>query len=681
MNRPAISLDVVSNLQPLEYSSGFFRGSGMQRIIVVTLLGVFVSLFPILSAYATTCEPNQYLDNGFCYTCPANATCDGTNFTCANGWYKNGGICQRCSVENSSCTGPDDYSCMPGFYDDNGTCAACPENATCPGGTEFFTCNAGYFKREKLCLSCAGHVCDGETLISCGAGYYKYYDRCLVCTALQYCPAGTESIICAQGAYKNTNGTCTKCPDGYYCPQGETNGNNIYDYCAAGYYRTGNSCTKCDDDVVCPGGKIEEMTCPGGLYKHDNGMCLGYEPGYCGISPNCMPGCWDNNGECVACTVENATCTGPNDFTCMAGYYDTGTDCEICPKNSNCLAGSTQIQCQPGYWLDGGECPQCGNGAYCINNIRYNCPPYVDGSLDPYLPSGHQITGTDNKLNALDAPIQSSVDSCSLETIHVSAPNGLYNYKWASWSQKNNAYSRLGQKYWYVANPGYYLANPYTVNSRQYYLDSLPCTNAAENSYYTGSGSVGGNDCPWLCNDGYYRDGNECLVCPDGLECVGGGIICPAGMYADKNQCVSCPAGYSDAPDGGAQSVNSCQKRCDGGYYVATAQSDKCENVGAGFWIGENYTNYGATGLRNACDAGMTTIGYGRGADDANDCGRVLNVGNTQIYLRRNKITTPSLVVRYNDDLLYGNMDTTERGNLRIQIGDTVYSVYDESML
>ena len=158
MNRPAISLDVVSNLQPLEYSSGFFRGSGMQRIIVVTLLGVFVSLFPILSAYATTCEPNQYLDNGFCYTCPANATCDGTNFTCANGWYKNGGICQRCSVENSSCTGPDDYSCLPGFYDDNGTCAACPENATCPGGTEFFTCNAGYFKREKLCLSCAGHV-------------------------------------------------------------------------------------------------------------------------------------------------------------------------------------------------------------------------------------------------------------------------------------------------------------------------------------------------------------------------------------------------------------------------------------------------------------------------------------------------------------------------------------------
>ena len=681
MNRPAISLDVVSNLQPLEYSSGFFRGSGMQRIIVVTLLGVFVSLFPILSAYATTCEPNQYLDNGFCYTCPANATCDGTNFTCANGWYKNGGICQRCSVENSSCTGPDDYSCLPGFYDDNGTCAACPENANCAGGHEYFYCKPGYYKYQTNCNSCAGHVCDGDTLISCGAGYYKtnrggYY--CQKCESFEYCPAGATTRLCIEGYYQNGNLNCRQCPTGYYCPLG-TKYTEIHNHCASGYYRTGGSCTKCPDDIICPGGIISEMTCPDGLYKHDNGQCLSYAPGDCGVAPNCNPGCWNNGGTCTPCIAENATCTNGTDFTCMAGYYKNGTVCDVCPENSDCLAGSTQISCLPGYYLKNNSCLQCGTEAvYCINNIRYECPQYIPGSMDKYLPNGHTVLST-TSLNALDNPVQSTINMCSLNQMTISEPRGIYALKWVRWD--TDAYHHGGLKYWLSANTGYYLINLVPSFTTPTYETIAACTNAAENSYYTGSGSVGGNDCPWLCNDGYYRDGNECLVCPDGLECVGGGIICPAGMYADKNQCVSCPAGYSDAPDGGAQSVNSCQKRCDGGYYVATAQSDKCENVGTGFWIGENYTNYGATGLRNACDAGMTTIGYGRGADDANDCGRVLNVGNTQIYLRRNKITTPSLVVRYNDDLLYGNMDTTERGNLRIQIGDTVYSVYDESML
>ena len=186
----------------------------MQRIIVVTLLGVFVSLFPILSAYATTCEPNQYLDNGFCYTCPANATCDGTNFTCANGWYKNGGICQRCSVENSSCTGPDDYSCLPGFYDDNGTCAACPENATCPGGTTF-TCNRGYVKNAD------------------GTG----------CTKMER--------ICLPGQYRGEDGECKDCPSpgtssrnasgitSCYIPSGYTGSDTSgsYEYAANCYYK------------------------------------------------------------------------------------------------------------------------------------------------------------------------------------------------------------------------------------------------------------------------------------------------------------------------------------------------------------------------------------------------------------------------------------------------------------
>ena len=90
---------------------------------------------------------------------------------------------------------------------------------------------------------------------------------------------------------------------------------------------------------------------------------------------------------------------------------------------------------------------------------------------------------------------------------------------------------------------------------------------------------------------------------------------------------------------------------------------------------------YDENGVCNACGGAMTTIGYGSGADDAGDCGRVLHIGDAQVYLRSNQITTPSLIVQYADNLFYGNMSTTERGNLRIQIGDIVYSVYDDSML
>ena len=102
---------------------------------------------------------------------------------------------------------------------------------------------------------------------------------------------------------------------------------------------------------------------------------------------------------CYTCPA-NATCDGIN-FTCMTGYYNTGTSCNICPQNSSCPIGTTQINCLPGYYLDGDECPQCGNeSVYCVDNVRYECPQYVPGSLDSFLPTGHTVINVD-VINAL----------------------------------------------------------------------------------------------------------------------------------------------------------------------------------------------------------------------------------------------------------------------------------------
>ena len=650
-------------------------------------LGVLLLIFLPITAHAATCDPDQYLDGEFCYTCPANATCDGTNFTCNAGWFADGAICTQCSIANSSCTGPDDYSCLPGFYDKDGKCNACPDNATCAGGHEYFYCKPGYYKQSynnvtQQCLSCASHVCDGETLISCGAGYYLHYTkRCTSCSTGQYCPAGTTTIICEEGYYKSAAGSCTTCPMGYYCPH-NTMADDKYKYCASGYYRTGGSCSECPDGVVCPGGILDEMTCPDGLFKHDNGQCLSYAPGDCGIAPNCNPGCWNNGGQCTSCIAEHSTCTDGNDFTCMAGYYKNGQSCVACPQNSNCPAGSTQISCMDGYYLDAGQCTMCEvYGYYCTGNIRYECPPVIVGETLKLPPETTLITHGKNYTHPSSAAWADT--QCIILDTYLSAPDGEYmikesnNYDGAMYSIDDSLI-----KYWMSAATGHYLSNrDVSASYNEFYRNNNPCTNGAENSYYTGPGTPDGNDCPWVCNDGFYRDGNECLTCPPGMNCVGGSLVCPIGMYADKNQCLACPSGYTDAQTNGAQSIDMCQKRCDGGTYVATPKSNTCTNVGAGYWIGENYTNYGATGTPNACDDGMTTSGYGAGADESADCGRILHVGDKIIYLRSARRTTPSLMVKYADKLFYGNMSPNAPGDVKIKIGNTIYSLYDDSMI
>ena len=516
-------------------------GDYRSMIKKILLLCCFL-ITPIVSANAVTCNVGEYADGDFCYECPANAECpDGIDFVCDSGWYKNGNICSKCSVENSTCTNGTDYNCLPGFYDDENMCKACPINATCAGGHEYFYCKDGYYKQiykgvTPKCLSCAGHICEGETLISCAEGYYEHYSLgCVKCVSSQYCPAGTTTIMCIEGYYNDYNGNCRVCPTGYFCPRGEssTAADKIRDHCAPGYYRTGGSCSKCDDGVVCPGGKIDEMVCPDGLYKHDDGRCLTYAPGDCGTAPNCNPGCYNAGGTCTKC-VANSTCTSADDFMCNAGYYKNGTGCDMCPQNSECPAGSVQIHCLPGYWLDGKkQCSNCGTrGQYCHDNIQYQCPDYTEGIFEPAPPEGHVFLKYSFLYNR-NAPNATSINDCLIYSPYFSVPEGEYMISSTGYYDGTHyPMDWTKKKSWYVANTGYYLdtRNSNDVGGLAYYDYIKPCTNGAPNSYYTGAGSPGGNDCPWVCEDGYYRNGNNCFVCPEGMVCEGGKIICPPGM-------------------------------------------------------------------------------------------------------------------------------------------------------
>ena len=160
--------------------------------------------------------------------------------------------------------------------------------------------------------------------------------------------------------------------------------------------------------------------------------------------------------------------------------------------------------------------------------------------------------------------------------------------------------------------------------------------------------------------------------------------LCQAGTYnGDMSQtvtsCTACPTGYDDNPETGLTSADMCQISCPGGYYLAAANDATCSEVSPGYWAAEKIVNYGDTSTRTECASGLTTIGYGAGADEADDCGRVLHFGDDTLYLRSVKKTDHALHVGINGTVFYGNMGTDlTKGSLRIKLGDTTYSVYDD---
>ena len=174
-----------------------------------------------------------------------------------------------------------------------------------------------------------------------------------------------------------------------------------------------------------------------------------------------------------------------------------------------------------------------------------------------------------------------------------------------------------------------------------------------------------------IIESGLYSLRSMCTICTGNTYSAGG----------DAKLCRSCNSGYtiSGTTLTDHDEAADCKITCSGGEYVPTA-GDGCVNVGVGYWGAGGTVSQTSTLGRNACASGLTTIGSGAGADEAGDCGRVLNVGDEKIYLRSTKKTTPSLNISINGDVFYGNMSTATKGSLRINSGGTTYSVYDDSM-
>ena len=120
-----------------------------------------------------------------------------------------------------------------------------------------------------------------------------------------------------------------------------------------------------------------------------------------------------------------------------------------------------------------------------------------------------------------------------------------------------------------------------------------------------------------------------------------------------------------------------------GGYEVTgSGENELCVPCGVGRY------GPGGTTACSSCPTGLTTVGYGPGADEAGDCGRILHVGDKVLYLRSDKKTTPSLNVKIGNTVFYGNMSTEQMSmsgscednpELKVNNGETIYWVHDDS--
>jgi len=198
----------------------------------------------------------------------------------------------------------------------------------------------------------------------------------------------------------------------------------------------------------------------------------------------------------------------------------------------------------------------------------------------------------------------------------------------------------------------------------------------------------------YTCANGYYLPANStiCATCLSGHQCNGGtytfdenidqGIVyIPIFM---ENVTNGCNVGLI-ADDFLYAQFTPNEHTCPIGQYMP-ANYDGCVACPAdSYCAGGTYTfNETVTQGIESCPNNWYSPA---GSSSVAQCGRILHVGDSVVYLRSVKQTTPSLNVQIGDDIFYGNMTTadvpmninTER-KLKVSYDDTTYSVYDDTV-
>ena len=553
---------------------------------------------------------------------------------------------------------------------------------SCPDYKKYYECNSGYYLSDCGTSGWTGQSISspafGNSCVACPSGYS--------CSGGVVCPK-SSGITCSPGYYLPANSsTCSTCgSSSYYCPGGTFSGTSTSSRgrytVSSGYYSTGGTSTT----------RTGQSQCTGATY------CTG------GVKYNC-----------------------PSETTAWTRYGGTGwTSYTQCYQETNmapyeyCTAGRIRVyansattwgwgsylqiyavQAVEGAYVDidnpdvGAICSPCSAGTYSIGGVVFSCTPCATGSYNTSSGSS-SCTACSYGLTTNGT----GQTSCSLECANTYDEDGEVAVKgWLTpeWNS-NNTVSNLC------------VANSCTGGENGHYLNngSCPLCSSFANGLYprsANSGTTGGKEaCFFYKSDlpGYYilsANDDVATPCPKGTYSPASDVAvhygetsrcntCPDNTYSEgaASECTACLKNYTTY--GEKTSASACRIMCAGGYYIATPNATECSQVGPGYWSEQNYTSQGSSGLRNACPAGLTTIGFGFGADEAADCGKVLNISGNKLYLRSDKKTDIALNMKIDGTTYYGNMTTDDKNmtfdvdkKLKINVDGLVYSIYDDSV-
>ena len=701
-------------------NTGYSQSGGTNTTTSFTVTGSVgaTTVSGACSARSYTCSAGQYLNGATCTSCTSPYYCIGGT------WTYNGGAQGRSSCSSLSGVSPSGgtYSSVSP-YNASTTCRYKAPSKTITGCSTVTSNTVSYNGSAWPASTYAvtargGYIISGNntssaTCTQCGAGKYSAggsATSCSTCANWTYSSAGASSCTaCLDVESGWTKASGTGWTSYASCKETKT-GTAISGYCTAGVL------TKAQSSASAWGSASITTALKAEAGAYVNGQtCSRCSAGtYQGTDGSTATSCSACSGRTKYSLAGASACS-----TVSAGYYTTGCDTSgnkctnqsACGGNAYYCSGGVRNNVSSGYYSTGGTettrtgQSQCTGATYCSGGVKNNCPTNYD---DETTTAG-KTSASQCKISCSGGyRVTSANAACSAITsgnVYIGAHSVAYGSTSPAATSCPASYTISGTT---AADHDAKSDCKISCSAGTQVVSADAACTTPDGSWYTGThtvsaGSTSGTNVK-SCVSGYatadtttktdHDASTDCKIsCSAGTRVVSANAACttPSGNWyvgahsvaqGSTSSVNSCLTNYAITGTAATNhdAASDCKISCSGGAYIAAANDTSCEDVGAGYWAAASTVSQGSAGVRNACDAGLTTIGSGAGADEAGDCGRVLNVNGEKIYLRSDKKTTPSLNVSISGKTFYGNMGTSTVGSLKIKSSGTTYSVYDDSM-
>ena len=536
--------------------------------------------------------------------------------------------------------------------------SGCPtNNANCTKTVKTVSANNGYYAASNAtsCTACPA-LTNGYSFIS-GTGWNTYSD-CVSTKSVSACASGAltrtadsastwaapvSTLSAGSNKYVTGSGdntTCTGCPSGYPNSAGGTGGvTQCYSNDKSRAWTGSQTACANPDTTGCSG-----FTC---------GTCSGNACTYTAYANSTGDG--DGTVK-TGCSTNNAACQKPvASLTAKANYYVNGTtSCPTCTSKNSSYPKS-----------DGGD---IGYGKCYVEVVRgctkNNGSTPSNCSVTAY--NDCSCTGDTYKSYADSTTSGTTANETCIKTVKTVSANAGYYVDGLTCP----ICTGVGGGLYPNSNAGN------TGGASACYTDEI------SGKYVAANATVATN-----CAAGSYK-GTHTVNYGSSSSCS----VCDSNKYsnAGASSCSSCATtngyGNSGSTANDHAGVKSCTVNCPGGSYVATS-GGACVDVTAGYYKAAHTVKQTETSTRGQCATGLTTIGYGAGADEAGDCGRVLHAGTGELYLRSDKKGDKALNVKIGGTTYYGNMSTTEKvmsdgqtEKLKVKDNGTTYFIHDDSV-